>query len=60
MSKKDKNIENEKKVKLEKPKKKKMTANDKRKLFMKIAGIIMALIMVLGTLISIMAPLVYR
>lgn len=60
MSKKDKNMEQEKKVNLEKTRKRKMSANDKRKVFMKIAGILMALIMVLGTLITIIAPLVYR
>lgn len=60
MSKKDKNIENENKVKLEKPKKKKMSANDKRKITMKIAGIIMALVMVIGMLITIIAPLIYK
>lgn len=58
MSKKDKNIENDKKVK--KVTKKKMTANDKRKVVMKIAGIIMAFVMIFGTLISIIAPLIYR
>lgn len=60
MSKKDKNIENENKVKLEKLKKKKMSANDKRKIAMKIAGIIMALVMVIGMLITIIAPLIYK
>lgn len=58
MSKKDKNIENDKKVK--KVTKKKMTANDKRKVVMKIAGIIMAFVMIFGTLISIIAPLIYK
>lgn len=58
MSRKDKNIENDKKAK--KVTKKKMTANDKRKVVMKIAGIIMAFVMIFGTLISIIAPLIYK
>ncbi|MGN1371503.1 MAG: hypothetical protein ACI4XM_04450 [Candidatus Coprovivens sp.] len=42
-----------------KPKKKKMTANQKRKLVMKIVGWIMALVMILGSLISIFGMLIY-
>lgn len=51
-----KQIDDKKKVKT---KKKKMTANDKRKLAMKIAGWIMALVMILGSLISIFGMLIY-
>lgn len=42
-----------------KPKKKKMTANQKRKLMMKIVGWIMALVMIIGSLISIFGMLIY-
>lgn len=51
-----KQIDDKKNVKT---KKKKMTANDKRKLAMKIAGWIMALVMILGSLISIFGMLIY-
>lgn len=40
-----------------KPNKKKKTAHEKRKIVMQIVGWIMALIMVVGTLASIFAPL---
>ncbi len=43
-----------------KPKKKKMTANDKRKLIMKIVGWIMAISMICGSLIALFAPLMYK
>ena len=43
-----------------KPKKKKMTANDKRKLIMKIVGWIMAISMIGGSLIALFAPLMYK
>ncbi len=43
-----------------KTKKKKMTANEKRKLGMKIAGWIMAIVMIFGTFISIFGMLIYR
>ena len=49
----------EKDIKNEKPKKKKMTASQKRQLAMKIAGWIMALVMILGSLISIFGMLIY-
>lgn len=42
-----------------KPKKKKMTANQKRKLMLKIVGWIMALVMIIGSLISIFGMLIY-
>lgn len=48
----------EEKVKF-KPKKKKMTANQKRKLVMKIVGWIMALVMIIGSLISMFGLLIY-
>lgn len=43
----------------EKPKKKKMTANQKRQLGMKIAGWIMAIIMILGSLMAVFGMLIY-
>ena len=43
-----------------KPKKKKMTENDKRKLIMKIIGWIMAISMIGGSLIALFAPLMYK
>lgn len=52
----DKEVLETKKVK---PKKKKMTANQKRKVMMKIVGWIMALIMIIGSLISIFGMLIY-
>lgn len=52
----EKNMDESKKDKV---KKKKMTANQKRKLIMKIAGWIMALVMILGSLISIFGMLIY-
>lgn len=52
----DKEVLENKKVK---PKKKKMTANQKRQLMMKIVGWIMALIMIIGSLISIFGMLIY-
>ena len=68
MSKKDKKdyeleLEEEKEVKKEKKEKtpkKKMTANDKRKIAMKIAGWIMALAMLIGAIATIVGPLMYR
>lgn len=56
---KDKNTEDKEVVKV-KPKKKKMTANDKRKLIMKIVGWIMAISMIGGSLIALFAPLMYK
>ena len=47
-------------AKTEKKAKKKMTANDKRKLGMKIAGFLMVIVMIFGTLISIFGMLMYR
>lgn len=52
----EKDIEEKQKTK---PKKKKMTANQKRKLMMKIVGWIMAIVMILGSLISIFGMLIY-
>ncbi len=49
----------EKDVKKVKPKKKKMTANEKRKLVMKIVGWFMTLVMIIGSLISIFGLLIY-
>lgn len=42
-----------------KPKKKKMTASQKRNLMMKIVGWFMALVMIIGSLISIFGLLIY-
>ena len=42
-----------------KPKKKKMTKLEKNRLIMKIAGWIMAIVMLVGTLISIFGMLIY-
>lgn len=50
---------NELKENVEKPKKKKMTAHQKRQLTLKIAGWIMAITMVLGSLLAIFGMLVY-
>lgn len=49
----------EKEIKLEKPKKKKKTPYERRKVLMKIVGFIMALIMILGTILSIFGMLLY-
>lgn len=57
MSKKEKKMENTKKDTI--PKKKK-SPYEKRKFFMKVAGWIMAIIMIFGTLISIFGMLLYR
>ncbi len=43
-----------------KPKKKRMTENEKRKLIMKIVGWIMAISMIGGSLIALFAPLMYK
>jgi len=56
---KDINTEDKEVVKV-KPKKKKMTANDKRKLIMKIVGWLMAISMIGGSLIALFAPLMYK
>lgn len=53
---KDTNIE---KTDKSKTKRKKMTAYQKRKLIMKFAGWIMAIVMILGSLISIFGMLIY-
>ncbi len=50
--------EDEEKV-IVKPKKKKMTKREKNRLIMKIAGWIMAIVMLVGTLISIFGMLIY-
>lgn len=42
-----------------KPKKKKMTSYQKRKLVMKIVGWIMALVMIIGSLVSMFGLLIY-
>lgn len=42
-----------------KPKKKKMTSYQKRKLVMKIVGWIMALVMIIGALVSMFGLLIY-
>lgn len=42
-----------------KPKKKKMTKHEKRKLAMKVVGWIMAFVMIFGSLISIFGMLIY-
>lgn len=57
MSKKEKNVEETKKVTVQKKKK---SPYEKRKFFMKVAGWIMALVMIIGTLISIFGMLLYR
>ena len=44
----------------EKPVKKKRTAHEKRKLVLKIIGILMAISMIFGTLMSIIGPLMYK
>lgn len=56
MSKKDIKEEN----KAKKPIKKKKTAYERQKTIMKIAGFIMAIIMIAGTLIGLIAPLMYK
>lgn len=56
---KDINTEDKEVVKV-KPKKKRMTANDKRKLIMKIVGWLMAISMIGGSLIALFAPLMYK
>lgn len=43
-----------------KPKKKKMTKVEKNRLVLKITGWIMAIVMVVGSLIAIFIPLIYR
>lgn len=47
------------KVKVKKEKKK-MTRAEKNRLMLKIAGWFMALIMIIGTLVTIFIPLIYR
>jgi membrane protein insertase Oxa1/YidC/SpoIIIJ len=63
MAKKDINQENteekEEKVVI-KPKKKKLTGSQKRKLIMKVMGWIMAIAMIVGSLLSIFGLLIYR
>lgn len=54
-----KNKDNNNIEKADKIKRKKMTAYQKRKLIMKIAGWIMAIVMILGSLISIFGMLIY-
>ncbi len=44
----------------ERKRKKKMTRTEKNRLFLKIAGWIMAVIMIVGTLLSIILPLAAR
>ena len=46
--------------KLEGKTKKKMTRTEKNRLFLKVAGWIMAIIMIVGTLLSIILPLAAR
>ena len=57
MSKKD-NLEDVK-VSKDKPKKKKMTKHEKRKMLMKVVGWIMAFVIIFGSLISIFGMLIY-
>ncbi len=58
--KKNKDIETEERsIKLEKPKKKKKTPYEKRKIIMKVVGFFMAAIMIIGTLLSIFGMLFY-
>lgn len=57
MSKKEKKLTEEETVKSIKLKKKKKSPYEKRKVIMKIFGIIMAIIMVLGTILSIVGML---
>ncbi len=52
--------ESQEKVVKEKVTKKKKTSYEKRKLAMKIAGWLMAIVMLFGTLISIFGMLLYR
>jgi len=52
--------EDKKKARNNNQPKRKKTAYEKRKIFMKIAGWIMALVMIFGTLISIFGMLIYR
>ena len=52
-------IRHEDEAKEKKPRKK-MSANDKRKLGMKIVGWIMAISMIAGTLLSLLAPLIFK
>jgi cell division protein FtsL len=61
MSKKNKKVEEETKEEKQviKPKKKKMTRLEKNRIVMKIAGWIMAIVMLFGTLISILGMLIY-
>ncbi len=54
-----KKVKDKDEVKKAKPKKKKMTANEKRKLVMKIVGWFMTLVMIIGSLISIFGLLIY-
>lgn len=59
MSKKSEKSQEQKEIKLDKPKKKKKTPYERRKVLMKIVGFIMALIMILGTILSIFGMLLY-
>lgn len=53
------NEDNNEKVKIKKQKKK-LSANEKRKIIFKIAGWIMAIAMIFGSLLSIFGLLIYR
>lgn len=59
MSEKSEKSQEQKEIKLDKPKKKKKTPYERRKVLMKIVGFIMALIMILGTILSIFGMLLY-
>lgn len=63
MAKKDiekENIESDDEKVVIKPKKKKLTSSQKRKIIMKVMGWIMAIAMIVGSLLSIFGLLIYR
>ena len=53
-------IRHEDEIVLEKPKKKRKTAREKRAIAMKIAGWVMAISMIVGSIISIFGLLMYK
>ena len=57
---KEKNIEETEEKIVIKPKKKKLTGSQKRKIIMKVMGWIMAIAMIVGSLLSIFGLLIYR
>ncbi len=57
---KNENIEETEEKVVFKPKKKKLTGSQKRKIVMKVMGWIMAIAMIVGSLLSIFGLLIYR